>query len=624
MMENKTFYIQYQQNQPLKIESHYVGDQERSRALKDVADLIAAYKTVVAPRFDNTPIDEITLHQVVDGDESESFLPDLSLDNIFGGQSASDPLRITAKHETYFPTRMTLPVASVNLEKIEKQKLGEQFLKSIQQKPDLIPNSGGMYVLRNVLLLEAEYTRSIILRTNTEPFWNSVIATVDEQNADGRNSNSVCVVGTPGIGKTTTTPFLIRMLLQRKKTVVYYIRLTEGTSFYYEFTSKNDNDTTVTVYEESERQRILSLKSTDTYYIVDPGKTTDSCSKEAAFKPKLIIVSSPDERHWGGPSFDKRIAGSRGIFKYMPVWDAKEIINAAPFLSIEDPELLALVGYREKMEQEVIDRYRIFGGVPRLIFERKTYHSILMKKQDIAINTLTMEQAKLLFERKPQMVDNFKENQPRSHVIHYTSSGDSHFGKHETLIASDYIFEKVCVRFLSHLWDMLNGDCTGKILEAYLRYLLSQRGKLVTFEHRNCVGNKDKNYHNIESDLKLGGCHDICISSDPIASAFKYPMKVFYSYNASFPLFDLCYVNDEETRKKTLVLVQATTSQQHDAKKSSLINLVNKVKPFHVSVLLCYAVPCEKFINFVTNPRNPTVKGIRWLNIKHINVLRPA
>ena len=56
------YYVKYLDNQPVKIEIDYLGQEKRNRSLKDVGDLISAYKTAVAPRFDSTPADELTLH----------------------------------------------------------------------------------------------------------------------------------------------------------------------------------------------------------------------------------------------------------------------------------------------------------------------------------------------------------------------------------------------------------------------------------------------------------------------------------------------------------------------------------------------------------------------------------
>ena len=50
-----------------------------------------------------------------------------------------------------------------------------------------------------------------------------------------QKQNRVCALGTPGIGKTTTTCILIRVLLAQKKIVVYLICRIKKNGFVYMF-----------------------------------------------------------------------------------------------------------------------------------------------------------------------------------------------------------------------------------------------------------------------------------------------------------------------------------------------------------------------------------------------------
>ena len=43
-MENKQFYVEYLQNQQVKIETQFIGENQRRRPLKDIGDLVAAVK----------------------------------------------------------------------------------------------------------------------------------------------------------------------------------------------------------------------------------------------------------------------------------------------------------------------------------------------------------------------------------------------------------------------------------------------------------------------------------------------------------------------------------------------------------------------------------------------------
>ncbi|KAI8914143.1 hypothetical protein EDD86DRAFT_182098, partial [Gorgonomyces haynaldii] len=60
-LENRRFYIKYLNNQPLKIDIRYAKRPDGG-PIEDVGDLVAAYKIAVAPRFNDVPVDQFTLH----------------------------------------------------------------------------------------------------------------------------------------------------------------------------------------------------------------------------------------------------------------------------------------------------------------------------------------------------------------------------------------------------------------------------------------------------------------------------------------------------------------------------------------------------------------------------------
>jgi hypothetical protein len=518
---------------------------------------------------------------------------------------------------------------SDNLRKKEELRLAYAFLESIQQQPECIKDSNGMYVFNEMVFLEGEETLPLIIRKNTEQFWNTVIEKVSETKPNGRNMNRICVVGTPGIGKTRATCYLIRMLLERGKTVVYFIRRMKQNGVYYEFIPGRNNvtDVLVSVYKELERDEIPSLLSTQTYFIVDPGVTKDNCNEDTNFKPKVIIVSSPDEHHWGGSDFEKEREGIEGFFMYMPVWELDELLFATPFLCHIDPQLEELLKDPLALNQEILDRYRIFGGVPRHIFGRQDSRNRIMVSQDRAIKALPTEQVNLLFEKDSTWVDTFQKDQPKSIVMHYTSSVDNAFELPRTCVASYFVYEKIVAKFMMGLWSNMLDDKSGKMLEAYLRYLLCQPDNAIRFENRPCVGKSDPDYNKYHHELLLGGCIKIQGVLDPIVSALANPMVLFYSNSDSYPLFDFCYKDNGKYSGETrLVLVQATTSTTHDAKENSLKDLAKKLEKENVDledVLLCYAVPSNRYKEFTTNPVNPNRKENLLCEIRHINVVKP-
>ena len=64
-MENlyKSFYIQYLNNDPVKIKTHVKPDGDlRVEPLLDVSDLISAVKQTLTSKFGNVDLDQLTLH----------------------------------------------------------------------------------------------------------------------------------------------------------------------------------------------------------------------------------------------------------------------------------------------------------------------------------------------------------------------------------------------------------------------------------------------------------------------------------------------------------------------------------------------------------------------------------
>ena len=60
--QNKPIFIKYLTNQPVKIETYFVGQFERNRPLKDVSDLVAAFQALPNSPLTSAFVGDITLH----------------------------------------------------------------------------------------------------------------------------------------------------------------------------------------------------------------------------------------------------------------------------------------------------------------------------------------------------------------------------------------------------------------------------------------------------------------------------------------------------------------------------------------------------------------------------------
>jgi hypothetical protein len=461
----------------------------------------------------------------------------------------------------------------------------QTFVKSLMNaKYEDIPNSIGMKVLRDIIDLESGRKRTIVVRTITKDFWNECIKVVDTDTAFYR----VAAIGTPGIGKTTSTAILIRMLLERKKTVVYLIRSKEKKRWYYEFVPNTFNSSiTAKVYREYlGEDDILSLQEQSTYYIVDPGETKDSCDPPVDFLPKYILITSPDERHWGESEFEKERNGSEGWFKIYPSWSLEEL-------------LLARNQFKGDLAEEFIyERYRLFGGVPRNVFVSETKLSDRLKKQMASILKISETHVKDIVLGQMDVVGNFATNAPKGDLLGFNSTRED-FGRSEMdiFLLSSAIAEKVHSMHISTLWNiMISSDpvIQRTLFEPYIRSLLTDKTKQnVSFDMQSLVTQQP-----VQRELQI--CKSIKLVLRLTEQALT-PLVLYHSVIQNHPLIDCLYKDDSGL----INAIKITTGVKHSMNHEKIRNL-HRAVGIENTLNLYYFVPTDNYNTFKTNPVLPT------------------
>jgi hypothetical protein len=452
-----------------------------------------------------------------------------------------------------------------------------------------------MRVWKNFPKLETGSYGDIVIRNITEPFWKACIDTV---NTPGRRIR-VCAVGTPGIGKTTCTPYLIRMLLKKNgDTVVYLLRKNNEKGRYYQFVKQEDGTITARIYpEEKDIDSIPVLKKESTYYIIDPRKTTDSCDPGDEFEGKVIIPSSPNSRHWGNQEFTKNRDGVFGVFHFFPLWTLDELQHARPYITTTEMPPLT--------PEDVEQRFGEVGGVPRHIFADPVYYARCLELQDSAVQQLTFEQAEDIARDEIRELDAMNSKVPKSAIMGYTvKPGDSKFQQKEIVLVSPRAGEKVYSKFMKLLWKLMlklqiKGDM---IFEAYTRAKMAERTKTEYEARFFCYGCKEPD-PNVTKTPPLGGCTATRYSANIIGRALNEPNVVFHSVRSNEALVDFVYYDKSEWH---FHLFQATTSETHDININQAKNIStrllqsNKVR----NVSLYYLVPGDNYPNYRTKRKN--------------------
>ena len=450
------------------------------------------------------------------------------------------------------------------------------FVKSILRPYENV--EGKMRILRDVVSLEKEEKSDIIIRSNvTEEFWHEVVAATSKYR--------VCAMGTPGIGKTTSSCILIRLLLQQRHTVLYHVRTPEKEDFVFLFAPQAGSTTEIDVQVERERNfdRLDSkFNKSSIYYVVDPGKTKDNCDPSNNYNGKVIIVTSPDKRHWGGGDFLKE----GGIFLFYPVWTLHEILAAKRFFGLS-------------LTEEVIgDRYEKVGGIPRHIFQDGVNFSITLEQQTAAINNLTEDQLQKMTSNDMDSACTFVEGQPRSALMVYENAIDRNFWSFNVVVSSKLVLTKLQKKYSKFMWkDMVSksvehGGYGWKIFEniCHNRMLGDSRKY---FDYKYLYGSKlvngDENF-----PLKLGGCKSIKGTQRSLIIAARQEEHVlFYSLDSRNKFIDSIYRSGT-----TFYAFQITLANSKKCDGKHLLQMAEEVGG--PSTLLFHYLTCEKNYNKFT------------------------
>jgi hypothetical protein len=445
-------------------------------------------------------------------------------------------------------------------------------------------------------------TVNIVLRSITEDFWEKVVSTTEKPKYTFR----VCAVGTPGVGKTTATPILIRLLLLMKRNVFYHIRSLNLGNWVYEFTPVQATEggpitVKVNVIRENEffYQDIEShsQEGLPNYYVVDPGKTKDNCDVGEDFKGRFILVSSPDNHHWGGSQFEKaQDTSSQGTFRYFPLWDLDELMAARPYINIDISD------------QEVKQRHHQVGGVPRNVFAGTEEYSKVLKRQEEDIRSFDEDQLKEISSSGWDAVSTFFEQQPKSAIMGYGRSAIDYTVKNVQCISNE-VQQALFVTSKSIFWAEYcqisdnESDVKSAFFKTTCRHFMV--GPPFLTDQREPLRSKNNN----TSKVTLGGCSHVVQTIHKLEDAAKDAENVlFHPYMSTYPLIDSMYQNGE-----VFFAFQAMCQQKkvYDVNAAAIRELAKKVggpEKLH----LYYLVPTEIFNSFKTKPLD-LVAGIKKL-----------
>ena len=496
---------------------------------------------------------------------------------------------------------------------------GQDYIKSIMGDykpiPDVddmkndIPATNDMKVLQKVVDLETGTIGNVVLRSITESFWQKVI--------EATKTRRVCALGTPGIGKSTTTCILIRMLLQQNKTVVYRLRKLDTKGFVYMFSPSMDSleeVVNVRVIEEKDfKYWDTNVNQADIYYVVDPGPTIDNCNLSSDFEGKVIIVASPDNRHWGESDFEKSRRNISGEFLFFPVWTLSELLCAKKYFDYCFGE--------EEDDKEIICRYEKVGGVPRNIFTDKNKFSDILVCQKTALNNVDESQLRKLTSNDKDAAVTSEKDQPKSLVMVYEGSSDKNFKHFSIGVSSKFVMSKLIQKNAVFMWNQMvslsveHGGYGWKIFESYCQEILLGKPK----EYSYCKYHNGTGLVTLGKKLKLGGCtaikgtrgNLITTATDTAATNKKTnnnDQTLYYSFHPNHVFIDFIY-----KKKDTIYAFQVTLADNHSCNPEYLKKFAKEAGG-PSKFVMHYLSYDAKYDKFKLQPKNPLRKleGHDW------------
>ena len=429
----------------------------------------------------------------------------------------------------------------------------------------------------------------IVVRNQDLQYWDSCVAELEDSSETRRRMVSI---GSPGIGKSTTALFLIRKLLQMGKSVVYRIK---GEGVLVQFKPNREvvagvDDVDVELFPETTPEvEIASLLDRETYYIVDPGMTKVNCNPPRRVLARVIIVASPDERHWGGNSFPKVEPGyPGGFYRYFPPWSLVELQAAAQ-------ELPSPV---QVQPQEIKRQFCVFGGIPRHVLHTSQAQENRDQLQQ-KIKALTQTQAQNLVSGLFAIHANFGADQPQGGITIFTP--ENKFRNVSVTLASDSVRSWIRSFFMDNIWSDLALYPTPTAWQLLESYMMEALMKTSQYRVRRCVGKSDGRYPDV-FDVRLGGCTSKSFQLDCTNAVLNGADNVlYYSSDRAHPLYDMIF-----KRGSVFYAFQVTIGRSHDSKEAQIKAIASRLllRPGQ-ELRLYYAVHEAKFDSFVTSPVQP-------------------
>ena len=466
--------------------------------------------------------------------------------------------------------------------------------------------------------LQSELALSpIFLRARVVAFWNVVMELL-------RSEHHVVVIGSPGVGKTSTHPYLLRLLLQTRRPVVFLVRGKDLGGTYYEFRPKDGGGYEAFEYDEADvkMQTIPALTDSNAFFIIEPAGQRSP--PHYWVKARIALVCSPNRKHFKG--MEKTGTFEFGaVTRYFPLWSLDEVLEARPYML--DAKKAPIVRNDTNLKELVFH----YGPIVRILFSLTI--SEFEASQARAISKLSEDQVKLIVEALDSNtaieIDASNDGAPSSLIVAYES--EYPFDSVRIVIVSDFVKSEIWRRYSTLLRRRVKfGESRGawQFFEAHCRFLIAHEAD-AAFEIRDCVGKREQaTQKKQQNTYYIPRSRDVKWTIEKVDATLKLqnvdlqPGTLYHSSSETQELVDAIVMREDGGVDG----FQFTLAMTHDCISDSLSAFASKFGKPGLPFRLYYAVPCENFKKFITNPVKPLAADaeVYHLSVPVISASRTA
>ena len=471
-------------------------------------------------------------------------------------------------------------------------ELGQKFVRAIQSTVlKVVANSEtGMMVweLGSDLALPI-----VVLRKEVRVFWEEMAVKLEA-------NNHVVIIGSPGVGKSSTHPYLLKLLLEKRRPVVFLKRDVDRGGKYYEFLPSRDGSYTAFEYKEKDvdEDTIASLKDHEAFLIIEP--LGQRSPPPAWIKARVALVCSPNRQHYQG--MEKTGMDQFGaIFRYFPHWSLDELLEARPYIcDISGKPIVA-------SSAEVKVRFLRFGAIPRHVFavDITRFESLQVN----ALLNLRESTLKLIMEarsaNKAVEIDGSDDSSPSSYAIAYES--EHPFSSRSIVMVSDYVEREVWKRHLSLLWRQVEWEVpqiARLVFESYCRDTLAKKVD-VEYTSRRSVG-KSEPEQGLGHYSRSQEIWSILRFNAKLQDAELHPIILYHALSDTQELVDALVMREDGGVDGFQFTLGGSHLCQTESLKRFALKLGTKERPFR----LYNVVPSHIFAVFRrTKPETPQAEN---------------